>query len=200
MHAGRQLDRHGSFNSREKDAQTKQGYPNSLLFFAHSFVPLLHFFNLEKTIREQNLSIRLDLHNLTLPFTIDSDRATKKKIARKQKRVAVLKHIAAPLNAIRDTKWACYPATFSLVIVFHFFPCQQYFKRSHFICDGTHFPLTTSFFYFTGIVVIRGSSFEKFMPMHFTLIAETMMCTVPCCCRNRIFYILLNLNLTALTF
>lgn len=104
MHAGRQLDRHGSFNSREKDAQTKQGYPNSLLFFAHSFVLLFLFFNLEKTIREQNLSIRLALHNLTLPFTIDSDRATKKKIARKQKRAAVLKHIAAPLNAIRDTK------------------------------------------------------------------------------------------------
>lgn len=128
MHAGRQLDRHGSFNSREKDAQTKQGYPNSLLFFAHSFVPLLHFFNLEKTIREQNLSIRLDLHNLTLPFTIDSDRATKKKIARKQKKSGCVETHCCSFECDQRHKMSLLPGHFFTCDCFPLFPLSTIFQ------------------------------------------------------------------------
>lgn len=196
MHAGRQLDRHGSFISLEKDAQTKPGYPNSLLFFAHSFVLLFHFFNLEKNIREQNLSMRLALHNLTLPFTIDSDRATKKRL-REKKSGRVETHCCS-FEWDQRHKMSLLPGHFFTCDCFPLFPLSTIFQTFPLYMWRYTFP--SHHFFFS--VSPESSLFEVAPlknPCQCILLWSLKRWCEPCCCRNWIFYILLNLNLTALT-
>lgn len=195
MHAGRQLDRHGSFISREKDAQTKQGYPNSLLFFAHSFVVLFPFFQFREN------------HTRTESFDTTGSAQFNSSIYNWQRQ--------SDKKRLREKKeWQCWNTLLLLWMrsetqnelvtrpLFHLWLFSTFSLVNNIsnvltLYVTVHISLSP-FFLFT-----PESSLFEVAPLKnpcqcISLWLLKRWC-VPCCCRNRIFYILLNLNLTALT-
>lgn len=195
--AGRQLDRHGSFISREKDAQTKQGYPNSLLFFAHSFVLLFPFFQ----FRENHT--RTESFDTTGSAQFNSSiynwqqQSDKKRLREKKKSGSVETHCSS-FECDQRHKMSLLPGHFFTCDCFPLFPLSTIFQTFSLYMWRYTFP-SYHFFLFTP----KSSLFEVAPlknPCQCILLWSLKRWCVPCCGRNRIFCILLNLNLTALTF
>lgn len=102
----------------------------------------------------------------------------KKRLREKKKSGSVETHCCS-FECDQRHKMSLLPGHFFTCDCFPLFPLSTIFQTFSLYMWRYTFPSQHFFFFiYTGIVVIRGSSFEKSMPMHFTLIAETMMCTV----------------------